>query len=50
VTNHRLDLAAMVLLEENHIAAAGGVSAAIDLSLLLTPTAPAGGGHPAGFG
>jgi nicotinate-nucleotide pyrophosphorylase (carboxylating) len=27
--NHRLDLAAMVLLKENHIAAAGGVSAAI---------------------
>jgi nicotinate-nucleotide pyrophosphorylase (carboxylating) len=29
VSNHRLDLAAMVLLKENHIAAAGGVSAAI---------------------
>ncbi|MEU0072852.1 carboxylating nicotinate-nucleotide diphosphorylase [Streptomyces sp. NPDC006332] len=29
VRNHRLDLAAMVLLKENHIAAAGGVSAAI---------------------
>ena len=29
VSNHRVDLAAMVLLKENHIAAAGGVSAAI---------------------
>jgi nicotinate-nucleotide pyrophosphorylase (carboxylating) len=29
VSNHRLDLAAMVLLKENHIAAAGGVSAAV---------------------
>ncbi|MFG2794206.1 carboxylating nicotinate-nucleotide diphosphorylase [Streptomyces sp. NPDC048419] len=29
VSNHRLDLAAMVLLKANHIAAAGGVSAAI---------------------
>jgi hypothetical protein len=29
VGNHRLDLAAMVLLKENHIAAAGGVRAAI---------------------
>lgn len=28
--NHRLDLAAMVLLKENHIAAAGGVTAAIE--------------------
>jgi nicotinate-nucleotide pyrophosphorylase (carboxylating) len=28
--NHRLDLGAMVLLKENHIAAAGGVTAAID--------------------
>jgi nicotinate-nucleotide pyrophosphorylase (carboxylating) len=28
-SNHRLDLAAMVLLKENHIAAAGGVAAAI---------------------
>ena len=28
--NHRLDLAAMVLLKENHIAAAGGVTTAID--------------------
>jgi nicotinate-nucleotide pyrophosphorylase (carboxylating) len=28
-SNHRLDLGAMVLLKENHIAAAGGVSAAI---------------------
>jgi nicotinate-nucleotide pyrophosphorylase (carboxylating) len=28
--NHRLNLAAMVLLKENHIAAAGGVSTAID--------------------
>ncbi|MFD5399353.1 carboxylating nicotinate-nucleotide diphosphorylase [Streptomyces sp. NPDC127097] len=29
-TSHRLDLSAMVLLKENHLAAAGGVSAAID--------------------
>ncbi|GAA2466855.1 carboxylating nicotinate-nucleotide diphosphorylase [Streptomyces mauvecolor] len=29
-SNHRLDLAAMVLLKENHIAAAGGVTTAID--------------------
>ena len=29
VSNHRLDLAAMVLLKENHIAAAGGVTAAV---------------------
>ncbi|OIV39512.1 nicotinate-nucleotide diphosphorylase (carboxylating) [Mangrovactinospora gilvigrisea] len=29
MSNHRLDLAAMVLLKENHIAAAGGVTAAI---------------------
>ncbi|MFI9162458.1 carboxylating nicotinate-nucleotide diphosphorylase [Kitasatospora aureofaciens] len=28
--NHRIDLAAMVLLKENHIAAAGGVAAAIE--------------------
>jgi nicotinate-nucleotide pyrophosphorylase (carboxylating) len=28
--NHRLDLGAMVLLKENHIAAAGGVTAAVD--------------------
>jgi nicotinate-nucleotide pyrophosphorylase (carboxylating) len=28
--NHRLSLAAMVLLKENHIAAAGGVTTAID--------------------
>jgi nicotinate-nucleotide pyrophosphorylase (carboxylating) len=28
--NHRLDLSAMVLIKENHIAAAGGVTAAID--------------------
>ncbi|MFF1481453.1 carboxylating nicotinate-nucleotide diphosphorylase [Streptomyces sp. NPDC058301] len=28
-SNHRLDLAAMVLLKENHIAAAGGVGAAV---------------------
>ncbi len=28
-TNHRLDLAAMVLLKENHVAAAGGVTAAV---------------------
>ncbi|MFC7620307.1 carboxylating nicotinate-nucleotide diphosphorylase [Microlunatus sp. GCM10028923] len=28
--NHRLDLGAMVLLKENHLAAAGGVTAAID--------------------
>jgi nicotinate-nucleotide pyrophosphorylase (carboxylating) len=28
-TNHRLDLAAMVLLKENHLAAAGGVLAAV---------------------
>ncbi|MQS10782.1 carboxylating nicotinate-nucleotide diphosphorylase [Streptomyces kaniharaensis] len=28
--NHRLDLSAMVLLKENHIAAAGGVTAAIE--------------------
>ena len=28
--NHRLDLGAMVLLKENHIAAAGGVTAALD--------------------
>ena len=28
--NHRLDLGAMVLLKENHIAAAGGVTVAID--------------------
>ncbi|MGQ4384731.1 carboxylating nicotinate-nucleotide diphosphorylase [Streptomyces sp. SAS_270] len=28
--NHRLDLAAMVLLKENHIAAAGGVTAAME--------------------
>ncbi|MEV5967140.1 carboxylating nicotinate-nucleotide diphosphorylase [Kribbella sp. NPDC051952] len=28
-TNHRLDLAAMVLLKENHLAAAGGVPAAV---------------------
>lgn len=29
-SNHRLDLAAMVLVKENHLAAAGGVVAAID--------------------
>ena len=29
-TNHRLNLSAMVLLKENHIAAAGGITAAID--------------------
>ncbi|MET0523745.1 MAG: carboxylating nicotinate-nucleotide diphosphorylase [Nocardioides sp.] len=28
--NHRLDLGAMVLLKENHIAAAGGITAALD--------------------
>ncbi|MFI6858260.1 hypothetical protein [Streptomyces sp. NPDC050416] len=28
-SNHRLDLAAMVLLKENHIAVAGGVGAAV---------------------
>ncbi|WP_078507034.1 hypothetical protein [Streptomyces viridochromogenes] len=32
--NHRLELAAMVLLKENHIAAAGGVTAAIEVQLL----------------
>lgn len=29
-SNHRLDLSAMVLLKENHIAAAGGIAAALD--------------------
>jgi nicotinate-nucleotide pyrophosphorylase (carboxylating) len=29
-TNHRRDLAAMVLVKENHLAAAGGVQAAVD--------------------
>jgi nicotinate-nucleotide pyrophosphorylase (carboxylating) len=29
-TNHRRDLAAMVLLKENHVAAAGGITAAVE--------------------